>query len=975
MSEIKTFHSSIPSMSCTIPTYKPAPQIILNDDNGAVKLEHGLWVDEAGLQLTMTVHNNTHKQSFSGADIWREDCFQIGIDTAVSRSTDFSEDNIIHIGFAGVNENPHIHIWHGAEDINKDEFPATFSDNGDSQYYSITIPWNRLGEHQYDNVSTIGYTISYNNHRDDGNLDFYKWMDGLINKFNPGKFGLLIPEQKSHPVSTAAKLLKFNDWFTPEESVQCQVVMHVSEDAGKGYISAAINGTSCAESELELIPGEHVITINIDPSDMVDGTNALVIAIAENGNQFMQHSFDIIKMKPCTAIAKDIGAAVDWDRDDLCNTDFAQAWQDGDVETAILGFIRHLRQRPTPKLGYPADYIAELRANATAEFKQEAKEAIDAVSQISIDGGSYHDGRDTLLTLYPAYLHVAATAKDFDHYAEQVIADRDRWHTCAIHTSVNICNYLQRVWAQPECSDAALIPVFGFLLDTFEREWEGTVSWGGHSHGTDGHNWWIHQHAGTWKMGLFFPEFKHLERFKSFYPEYFEREASMLFHKDGFSRECSMGYHIGTAYLFLGLIRTAHDNGLRFSDKFYDITKKAADIEWQFMTPNGNAPWFGDCHFFAPYIENNLCEFAALYGSSEAKYLAETLIPNPPRPTGEMMIDRLHHQCTGENIKAAYDAVIAKKPSRLDFALESSGYYCMRTDWTRAANFAAIEASARGKVGSSHGHSALFDLHLCSRGREILVGNGKGPDVGDMTNMDRMWRISTASHSTATVDGEEHVPIKAIYRFSRTETPTIDDWRSEADYAYFSGSHEAYDRLASPVSESRRKLFYLRDNYWILIDRFYANTETPHTYRQHFQVGVDVEQCENNRAVTKGDGGNLLFVPVPGADGDCDLSPCPYPLDDYFNTRQLVYTRDETGSFTFVTVLVPFLNEDVPDVQVELLPVEADVRILSAREATGLAITINGKRDIYVDQHMHWNLPWSCGGYSGDSRVFHSRCM
>ncbi|MCJ8331903.1 MAG: heparinase II/III family protein [Lentisphaeria bacterium] len=967
--------SSSPSISCVIPSRQAAAQIILNDESGAVKLEHCLWIDDAGLQLSMTVHNNTHKQSFSGADIWQEDCFQIGIDKAVTRSTGIADDEILHIGLAGVNGNAHIHIWTGPDNLDGAEFPASFTDHGQSQDYSMTIPWTCLGDHRYENISAIGYSISYNNHRDDGNVDFYRWADGLINKFNPENFGLLIPEEKSSAINAAAKLLKFNDWITPEESIQCQVMLHAGDDAGKVNIKAEINGNSYSESALELNAGEHLITINIDPSDLAEGSNTVTIVGSENENSFLQQSFDILQMKACTAIAKDIAARVDWDRADLQNTDFAAAWQKGDAETAILGFIRHLRQRSTPELGYPADYIAELRSNATDEFKQEAAAAVDAVYHLDIHGGDHPDGRGTLLTLYPAYLHLAATAKDFDGYSEQLIADRDRWHRSAIHTSVHVCNYLQRVWALEECSDAALIPVFAFLLDTFEREWESTVNWGGQSHGTDGHNWWIHQHTGTWKIGLFFPEFKNLKRFQSFYPDYFEREASMLFHKDGFTKECSMGYHIGTAYLFLSLIRTAHDNGLRFSDKFYDITKKAADVEWQFMTPNGNAPWFGDCHFFSPYVENNLCEFAALYGSSEAKYLAETLIPNPPRQAGEMMIDRLHHQCTGENIQGKYDAVIAKEPSSLDFALQSSGYYCMRTDWTRSANFAAIEASARGKVVSSHGHSALFDLHLCSKGREILVGNGKGPDVGDMTNMDRMWRISTASHSTATVDGEEHVPIRKIYRFDRVETPTVDDWRSEPDFAYFSGSHEAYDRLASPVSESRRKLFYLRDQYWILIDRFYANSPSPHVYRQHFQVAVDVESCGGNRAVTKGDGGNLLFAPVPGADGDCDISPCPYPLEDYFNTRQLVFTREETGSFTFVTVLVPFLNDEMPDVQTELLPVEADQRILSAREATGLAITINGKRDIYVDQHMHWNLPWTCGGYSGDSRVFHSRCM
>ena len=47
-------------------------------------------------------------------------------------------------------------------------------------------------------------------------------------------------------------------------------------------------------------------------------------------------------------------------------------------------------------------------------------------------------------------------------------------------------------------------------------------------------------------------------------------------------------------------------------------------------------------------------------------------------------------------------------------------------------------------------------------------------------------------------------------------------WHSTPAYAYFSGVHEAYERLALQVSGSRRKVFYLRGEYWILIDRFTA---------------------------------------------------------------------------------------------------------------------------------------------------------
>ena len=73
------------------------------------------------------------------------------------------------------------------------------------------------------------------------------------------------------------------------------------------------------------------------------------------------------------------------------------------------------------------------------------------------------------------------------------------------------------------------------------------------------------------------------------------------------------------------------------------------------------------------------------------------------------------------------------------------------------------------------------------------------------------------------------------------------------------------------------------------------------------------------------------------------------------------------------TLLVPFEGDEVPEVAVRTVEVQADGRTLSPWDATGLEIEINGRRDVYVDQHMQWNLPWQAGGCAGEGRLFHSR--
>ena len=672
-------------------------------------------------------------------------------------------------------------------------------------------------------------------------------------------------------------------------------------------------------------------------------------------------------------ITKLLCSSIDWERDDLKETTFARAWQNGNADAAALGFVRHLRSRGEPLMGYSPEYVEQLRSSASPSFREVAEAAVARLLGNSFQTGDHPDGRGTLLGARPEILQVGASREDFEQYALLVAAGREMWQKSRHHTVINILRFLQFVWPLEECTDECLIPLFAFFTAAMQKEWASTRKWGEVMLGSNGHNWWVCQHGGIWKAGLLFPEFKGFEKFQAFHPTWFEREMSLLIYADGFTRECSVSYHIGTIDLFLECVRLAHLNGLSFSSEFYEKLRLSAEVEWKLVQPNGSFPDFGDCHASENYVADRLRSIAALHGLPEAKHLAGILKSNKVSPFGEMMIEDLHYPSVGENLRPAYDALVARAPSFLDTALTESGYYAMRQDWTPTADYAAIEASTRGTVVTSHGQSAVFDLRLCSRGRGILIGNGKGPDVSDMSNMDRIWRISNAAHSTATVDGEDHVPIRSIYRFDRVVVPTVEEWRSEEKYAYFSGSHESYERLEKKVPGSRRKLFYLRGEYWILIDRFTASSQDDaHQYQQHFQVGIPVKLGEGGRAVTEGDGGNLLFLPVEGACGEPSLGPCPQPFEGHPSPDQLCYTNHAQGSFLFATLLVPFLDDNTPEIEAKLVDVFADDRALSSWEVTGLQVDINGRQDVYVDSHMHWNLPWECQGFTGVERLFHS---
>lgn len=666
-------------------------------------------------------------------------------------------------------------------------------------------------------------------------------------------------------------------------------------------------------------------------------------------------------MTHAMTLADELCALIDWSRPELAHP--AALHAHGDDDGAVRALLAHLRARKGPKLAYTPAYVAQLHAAATPAMRQHAEEQLLKVLERPLVGDVH---ASPLLSLGDTVYQLAGTRERFLALAEKVAATREAWAQGAWGTTHSICRFLQIVWPLSEFPDEALPVFFLWLHAQQQAEWAWARTWGEGMLGTQGHNWWLHTFGGFWKAGLFFPEIADFAQFASFAPTYLEREMALLMAPDGFTRERS-GYHWGTARMFMEYTRLAELNGITFGAAYYRRLEAIANVNWQLVAPDGDVPLVGDT---SPCLEpgrlfTQLREDAGRYGVREGKYVAEALNPEWQPACPELLPE------WGDNLLTAYRDLEPQAPAgTADTALAESGYYLMRECWTPNADWACLDAGARGNTVTSHDHTALFHLLLYSKGRPILIDNCSGP-YGEEPS--RLWRVGSFAHNVATVDGEHHLPMRGEWRWDAVVQPTVEAWITEPAYAYFSGVHEGYARPQERVPGVRRKLFYLRGGYWILLDRFTARTpEEAHDYQLHFHLGAPATLGAEGRVVTSGDGGNLLIVPVPGADGAALLEPCPYPLAKYDNPEHLCYTRAGRGHDLFATLLVPFVGT-APTVSVALAAVTADGRTLSPWEATGLEITVDGRRDVYVDLHMQWNLPWQCAGYAGDGRLFHSR--
>ena len=674
-----------------------------------------------------------------------------------------------------------------------------------------------------------------------------------------------------------------------------------------------------------------------------------------------------------TETARQVLDAVDWSRPELAGSGL-------DCASDASTLVAYLRKRVTPCTGFTQAYVTEVRRLASAPDREAARARLMAALNEPIIDGSHGN---PIIRVGAENLILAMDADAAKRLAQAVFDARDQWANGTWGKTRGICDLLRVLFAIPEVPDEALVPLLAWLIEQLPAEWANARQWTEARLGSAGHNWCLHTFSGFWMAGLLLPEFRGFERFAAFAPEYFEHEMRLLMYPDGFTRERS-GYHWGTVQHFLDVLLLAEANRIRFSPKFYAHLRRLGETLWQMLTPDGDIPRFGDTGAFHEPGKGiaRLREAAALLGLPRAKAVAEALHPDPhaalpglkPGDHGERAAwqDRVAIPgllpAGGRNLFADYQRLAQTLPP-LDAVLPDAGYHIMRQKWSPQADWIAIDAGHVGSVVSSHAHTDLLNVELYSRGRPILIDNGAGPYGDDPA---RTWRISSAAHNVLTIDQQDQLPARTQWRWDRECTPFVNDWRSEPDFAYFSGAHEAYRHLPAPVTTVRRKLFYLRGGYWILIDRVTPQTEAEHRYELHFQVMPPAEMNEDGSVHTQGEGGNLLILPVAGARGEPALEPCPFPLDGYDNPLHLVYSRTGSGGMLFVTVLVPFTDE-MPAAYAKLAPVYADGRELAPWEATGLTIEFKGRTDYYVDWHLPWNLPWRLASCAGSQRLFHSR--
>jgi hypothetical protein len=159
------------------------------------------------------------------------------------------------------------------------------------------------------------------------------------------------------------------------------------------------------------------------------------------------------------------------------------------------------------------------------------------------------------------------------------------------------------------------------------------------------------------------------------------------------------------------------------------------------------------------------------------------------------------------------------------------GLVVMRSGWDASAHQLVFDVGPLGcPINAGHGHADLLSIQCSVFGQPCLVDAGT---YGYTT--EPRWRDffrGTAAHSTVVVDGEGQAHPAGPFKWHASPRARLHRWRSTEAFDFADASHDAYRRLADPVTHRRRVLF-VKPRYWVVVDDLDGSAE--HVIELHFQ--------------------------------------------------------------------------------------------------------------------------------------------
>lgn len=465
-----------------------------------------------------------------------------------------------------------------------------------------------------------------------------------------------------------------------------------------------------------------------------------------------------------------------------------------------------------------------------------------------------------------------------------------------------------------EFSSAARILMLSSILDhaCYLRQFH---AWGA--------NWLTREMNGLATVALCWSEFRNSQQWFNYATANLLREIEEQVYPDGVHKELTSLYHRVTLRDFQNFADLLNNSGIDVPETF----KVRLEQMWNYLayslSPDGYSVLNNDSD-----RDNNrslVRQAADSYQRPDWSYIASNgKVGQPPQ----------------------------SEPSKI---FPWAGQLISRSGWEAEAHWSFFDIGSAGIY--YHIHNDKLHLSLAAYGRDLLVDSGRYRYVRD-----RFWQYfrGSASHNVVLIDGKcQKTGIRELHK------PLSNcDYAIAPEFDFASGTFDAgFIGLKGKATHSRVVL-YLRDKYWVVVDRII--TARPRQIEVLWHFHPDCTVVSDGQSVTTIDPGvgNLKIVPASNLPWNVQIvqgqnNPVQGWWSREYNHKipnpTAIYSTSIEASTTFAWILVP-ASGIVPNLNVTLLPSPEGAIFLSieipGQSAEKIAIRMTGTNPLKLDENL-----------------------
>ena len=366
-----------------------------------------------------------------------------------------------------------------------------------------------------------------------------------------------------------------------------------------------------------------------------------------------------------------------------------------------------------------------------------------------------------------------------------------------------------------------------------------------------------------------------------------EEHLSKEINDDGFQFERSVHYHISDIENYYYVYQLAKISGLKVNAFWEEKLKSLFTTLTKIGYPDKSAPVLQD-DTNNPWAEKN--------DISEALTLGYLLFEDPVMGyfASEQVEAKMYWYLSEQQLTLLKD-IKKKQPDFKSLSFPTTGYFVQRDGWDANDQMMIISAGVDAEK-PDHQHGDILGIQAMANGKAILPNYQVRYSLEDL----ELFKNSMVKNVALVDDELQGKKYKSnqggsgFGKFIELPKPKVIAWETNQNMDLFVGSHDGFENVGVNYS---RQVIHLKNDFWIVKDNF--KSQGKHIYKQVWQGHYTFES-----------GPNLMRATFEDATG-FDI----FQLNDVNDVKSSgargkqwsVVSKEETGDFSFITVLYPYV--------------------------------------------------------------------